>query len=75
MTEQQRTDLETAHRLDRIARVDGYRVRLAKDGNQRWAWCGVFGVFDGACLLFTANSPYRVRGWLYDAAKRGPTLG
>lgn len=75
MTEQQRTDQETAHRLDRIARVDGYSVRVAKDGRQRWAWCGVFGIFRGNSLLFTANRADRVRGWLYDAAKRGATLG
>ena len=57
--------------LDRIARLDGYRVREASDKRQRAAWCGSLAVFRGNSLLFTANRADRVRGWLYDAARRG----
>lgn len=60
-----------AANLDRLARMDGYRVRLAKDGRQQSAWHGALAVFKGECFVFSASNPDRVRAWLYDQAMRG----
>lgn len=56
-------------RLDRIARMDGYRVKAASSGPQAWAWKGHLGVFQGDSLVYAANRPDNVRGFLHARTK------
>ena len=62
MTDKQERDA-VASRLNRIARLDGFGVRAA-NGRQQQAWLGQFGIFQGHCLKYAANSEYLLRGWL-----------
>ena len=64
----QRADDTSA--LDRLARLDGYRVRCAADARQRSAWMGSYGVFRDGSIRFTASQPDGVRAWLYHQARR-----
>jgi hypothetical protein len=55
-------DLE---RLNRIARMDGLRVRYAATPGQARAWGGYFGVFEGEMILMASNRPDAVRAWMH----------
>lgn len=56
---------EVMERLERIASVDGLSVRQANNAAQSRAWAGAIGVFDGPHLVYAANRPDNVRGFLY----------
>lgn len=62
---------EATKALDRVARLDGYRVRCAADMRQREAWRGQFGVFRNGAIQYATERPENVRAWLYDQARRG----
>ena len=61
---------DNARALDRIARLDGYRVRRAADERQRQAWLGCYGVFRNGAIRFIAAQPDGVRAWLYHQARQ-----
>ena len=64
-------DLDAAvSALDRLAKLDGYRVRRAADHRQHEAWRGQYGVFCNGWIRFTASQPDGIRAWLYDQARR-----
>jgi hypothetical protein len=60
----------TPGHLNKLAALDGFRVSEARDQAQRRAWAGQLAVFRGSQFLFASDSPYRIRAWLYDQARR-----
>lgn len=58
----------TAARLNRIARLDGYNVKAAKNKAQVDAWRGKFAVLRGDHVMYTGSHPDTVRAWLHTHA-------
>lgn len=60
----------TVGHLNKLAVLDGFGVRKAKDQSQRSAWRGHFGIFRGDSFQFASDNPYRIRAWLAANAPR-----
>jgi hypothetical protein len=59
-----------AEDLNRVARLDGYGVRRARDRRQRSAWGGLLGIFRQGGLVFASDDAYSVKAWLIVRGRR-----
>ncbi len=51
--------------LQRIARLDGYTVRVANGKPQAKRWGGRLAITEGEAFHFASDDPLAIRGWLH----------